>query len=164
MICCAEQRNQIKPAEGNSGLRPFCTTTSAGFFIGDKMKTRKDYNHSEKRHASYKCYSQTEKGKIVQRNKVRRYKLRHPEQCKARNAVKIAIRANKLVRPDSLQCLCCYKKAELYHHKSYAPKHRLNIIPLCRKCHRIIHTYLKYRNRRLRRSGWSVLSVPLIGE
>ncbi len=35
MICCAEQVNQLKPAGGNSGLKPFCTATSAGFFIGD---------------------------------------------------------------------------------------------------------------------------------
>ena len=38
MICCAEQDNQLKPAEGKSGAIPICATTSAGLFIGDKMK------------------------------------------------------------------------------------------------------------------------------
>ena len=38
MICYAAQNNLLKPAEGNSGAIPSCVTTSAGFFIGDKMK------------------------------------------------------------------------------------------------------------------------------
>lgn len=38
MKCYAEQQNLTEPAEGNSGLRPFCIATSAGFFIGDKVK------------------------------------------------------------------------------------------------------------------------------
>ena len=42
MICCAEQDIQIQPAEGTSGKEtqpnPICTTSSAGYFIGDKMK------------------------------------------------------------------------------------------------------------------------------
>lgn len=41
MICCAEQNIQLRPAEGISGKErpsPFCATTSAGCFIGDKMK------------------------------------------------------------------------------------------------------------------------------
>ena len=149
MACCVEQNIQIQPAEGTSGKEiqpsPICTTTSAGCFIGDRMKTctiGKDYNHSEKRRASYNRYYQTEKGKISQRNKARQYKIQHPEQCKAGDAVNSAIRANKLVRPDNLQCPCCYKKAELYHHPSYVPEHRLSVVPLCKKCHRIIHGYI----------------------
>lgn len=39
MICYAGQRNQLKPAKGNSGLCPFCVTTLAGSFIEDNMKT-----------------------------------------------------------------------------------------------------------------------------
>ncbi len=31
MVCYAEITKQIKPTEGNSGLRPFCVTTSVGF-------------------------------------------------------------------------------------------------------------------------------------
>ena len=39
MICCAEQQSTLtRPAEGTSGLHPICATTSAGYFIGDKMK------------------------------------------------------------------------------------------------------------------------------
>ncbi len=39
MVCYAEKPNQIESAEGKSGAIPFCVTTSAGFFIGDDMKT-----------------------------------------------------------------------------------------------------------------------------
>lgn len=39
MVCYAEKINQLKSAGGNSGLRPFCVTTLADFFIGDNMKT-----------------------------------------------------------------------------------------------------------------------------
>jgi len=38
MVCYAEQSDQIKPVEGNSGMMPFCVTTLTGFFIGDNMK------------------------------------------------------------------------------------------------------------------------------
>lgn len=38
MVWYAEQDNQLRPAEGTKGLRPICVPTSAGFFIGDKMK------------------------------------------------------------------------------------------------------------------------------
>ena len=38
MICCTAQDNLLRPAEGNSGAIPSCVTTSAGFFIGDKMR------------------------------------------------------------------------------------------------------------------------------
>lgn len=38
MVCCAEKLNhQLKSAGGTSGLRPFCTTTLAGFFIEDAI-------------------------------------------------------------------------------------------------------------------------------
>ena len=49
MICCAEQNNQIKSAEGTSGKEiqpsPFCATTSVGFFIGDIGKFITIYMH-----------------------------------------------------------------------------------------------------------------------
>lgn len=38
MVWYAEQNIQLHPAEGTKGLRPFCVPTSAGCFIGDKMK------------------------------------------------------------------------------------------------------------------------------
>jgi len=38
MVCCAEQDNQTRLAKGNSGLRPFCTTTLAGLFLENTMK------------------------------------------------------------------------------------------------------------------------------
>lgn len=38
MICYAEQDKQLRPAEGKSGAIPVCVATSAGLFIGDKMR------------------------------------------------------------------------------------------------------------------------------
>ncbi len=40
MVCYAAQNNQLKPVRGNSGIRPSCVTTLAGFFVGDSAMKR----------------------------------------------------------------------------------------------------------------------------
>ena len=41
MVCYAEQSNQIGPAKGNLGSRPFCVATLAGSFIGDILMSKR---------------------------------------------------------------------------------------------------------------------------
>ena len=83
-----------------------------------------------------KEYGQTKRGKEVNRKAMKQYHIRHPEQRKARTAVTHAIRDGKLPRANILGCSYCTKQAEQYHHhKGYTKKYRLDVIPICRKCH-----------------------------
>jgi len=77
-------------------------------------------------------YCQSEKGKA----NYKRYRARHPERCKARDVVNHAVQAGKLPRANTMPCYYCPTQAEQYHHyKGYEPEHRLDVVPICRKCH-----------------------------
>ena len=99
------------------------------------------YRKTEKsKKINYKAdcrYRQTEKYKAT-RN---RYLAQHPLRSKAVSAVYCAIRAGKLPQVNSLQCHCG-EQAKDYHHPDYAPENWLNVIPVCRNCHRKIHINL----------------------
>lgn len=122
----------------------------------------KEYSQTEKGKARYKRYKQTEKGKATQKRyrqsdkgrKVdtrgkKRFGIRHPEQIKAKKAVKRAIKTGKLPRPDTLLCHyrlqhpdCEYHAKQYHHWHGYAPEHYLDIVPVCMKCH------IKQHNRK----------------
>ena len=108
-------------------------------------KTYEKWYNSEKGKATLKCYQQTEKHKRYRqyynksekcKEKYRRYYQRHPDRFKARSRVMIAIRSGRLPKAKTLQCYYCGEKAQEYHHSSYAPEHRLDVVPVCRSCHK----------------------------
>ena len=100
-------------------------------------KSVKKYRKTKKGKAYRKRHQQSKKGKDTQK----RYIIRHPERRKARNAVSYAIEVGKLFRPNILKCHYCPEQAEQYHHPSYEPEDRLNIIPVCKICHKYIHSH-----------------------
>lgn len=56
---------------------------------------------------------------------------------KARDAVMIAVRSRRIPRPDELSCTGCGKPGQQYHHYlGYEREHWLDVIPVCRRCHR----------------------------
>lgn len=128
------------------GLQPICKLC--------RLKEAKEYYQTEKgkvvhRKANRK-YQKTEKGIKVNRKNVacycktkkgkatfERYRIRHPKSCKARSAVTMAVRTNRLSQVTSLFCHYCLKPAQQYHHwHGYEPKHWLDVIPVCVPCHR----------------------------
>lgn len=87
-----------------------------------------------------KKYRKTSKGKLILRQTQKKYRRDHPQIMSAYDAVKIAIRSGKISKITKLDCCYCPNKAEQYHHhKGYAKKHWLDVIPVCKKCHRKIH-------------------------
>lgn len=97
---------------------------------------QKRYQKSEKFKTAQKRYEQSEKGKKARSKQIKRFKIRHPEQSKAHEAVKNAIKTGRLPRPDSLTCHYCPARAKQYHHyKGYEPEHWLDVVPVCIKCH-----------------------------
>ena len=64
----------------------------------------------------------------------------HPEKHRAQNAVAYAIKDGKLPQAKSRKCsICKVKQAMDYHHYlGYDKVHWLDVIPVCRKCHKIL--------------------------
>ena len=118
-----------------------------GFFNHCKScraKYQTEYRKTEKGKVANRkgCnkYRKTANSKVVQRAGKKRFKARHPNQIKAQQAVNNAITANRLPRPDTLQCHYCPAQAEQYHHhKGYAKKHWLDVVPTCCLCHNNFH-------------------------
>ena len=66
-------------------------------------------------------------------------KLKYPKKIQARTAVSNAVQRKKLPNPKSLKCVRCGEDAsEYHHHNGYAEKHKLDVVPVCRKCHYIL--------------------------
>jgi len=61
----------------------------------------------------------------------------NPHKKQAREAVRLAIKKGKLVRPRKCQeCGDSSHRIEAHHHKGYELDHRLDVIFLCTPCHR----------------------------
>ena len=66
----------------------------------------------------------------------RLHQLRNPERHQARQTVTRAVTRGKLPRPDKLVCTDCGERAGEYdHYLGYAAEHRLDVQPVCIKCH-----------------------------
>lgn len=70
----------------------------------------------------------------------RRYLAAHAEGVAAHSAVSSAVRTGKLPSAKSLACAECGKPAhDFHHHRGYAQEHYLDVVPLCRQCHVVVH-------------------------
>lgn len=98
------------------------------------------YRLTKEGRASRKHYIQSEKGKAT----LKRYYICHTESIKAVRAVFLAILSGKLFRPNTLLCCYCPKPAQQYHHwHGYAKEHWLDVIAVCIDCHRKIHSLIE---------------------
>jgi len=75
------------------------------------------------------------------RNKVyasqEKYNKKCPEKYHARVAVRLAVKYKKLPHIKTLKCVECGRPAQEYHHhKGYAKENWLDVIPVCRICHK----------------------------
>ena len=158
----SEFSKRIKSKDGHQNYCKICQNKlSKTYFQTEKGKiTRKRYDRSkkgkaaheylrqtQKGKASQKRYRQSVKGKIGKRKRNVRYRIRHPEQWKAENALNYAVRLGKLPSPNTLQCYYCPKQADEYHHwHGYAIKHWLDVIPVCIKCHHLNPGYMNFQS------------------
>ncbi|MEE9354756.1 MAG: hypothetical protein V3U75_04125 [Methylococcaceae bacterium] len=97
------------------------------------------YCQSEKGKATHNRYEQSEKGETNKKRCAKRYRLKFPYKNKANKAVQKAIKDGRLPPPKSLNCSCNEPAQEYHHHKGYEPKHWLDVVPVCVKCHKIAH-------------------------
>lgn len=76
-------------------------------------------------------YRNTEHGRRTVSAAHKRGRQRHPDRARAREAVH-----DLLPSASERRCYYCDKQAVAWHHhKGYDRQHRLDVIPLCHKCH-----------------------------
>lgn len=107
----------------------------------EKMREYKDKyvnTHPERVLKSKSDYYDSHSDQVYEKTK--RYREQSPEQYEAHKTVQIAVQLGKLAPIKSQICQHCGKQARHYHHWSYLPEHQLDVIPLCTKCHKKVHS------------------------
>lgn len=97
------------------------------------------YKISERGRAASRRYEDSDKGKAKTKIRDTRRKLLYPERIAANLAVNNAVCAGTLPPVGTRSCSCGLVASD-YHHESYAVEDHLYVIPVCRTCHRKIHT------------------------
>lgn len=107
-----------------------------------KVKERQR-EHSKRHTQKYpheKTYKHREKYRETERACQKRWEATYPTARTAHKAVFAAIRQGQLPAVKECQCTKCGKQAaEYHHHRGYEPEHYLDVIPLCKSCHRLEH-------------------------
>lgn len=139
-----EYFNRAKKA--SDGLRTECKvcrrpSTHAYYRLNKEkiLRYTKEYNktHYQAWYESEKKWEKANPDKVKAADKRQREK--YPEKVKARQAVHAAVQSGKLAKVSTCFCTHCGMQAQTYHHESYAHEHWLDVIPLCRKCHTVVH-------------------------
>lgn len=116
-------------------------------------KYRRKYQHSEKyrtwlrkyrrteKHKEYvKKYMKTDNWQKTNNKRRKKYAENHPEKESCHHAVTYAVRVGKIKPARDHKCIKCSKPATQYHHyQGYSKEHKLDVVPVCLHCHKIIH-------------------------
>lgn len=102
-----------------------------------KWSRASERNRGPRDPARHRAYRQKNKSRIE--NWRIKYQLTHQSAIKAKGVVSHAVKRRRLPAIATCRCATCHSSAAEYHHPSYAADDRLNVIPLCRSCHRKAH-------------------------
>lgn len=108
-----------------------------------KNASNREYNKSPAGKVSMnnagKRYRMGDHWKEIRREKEARYYIKSHDKKRARATVTEAVRKGQLPAVASLACVLCGELAQEYHHHSYEREYWLDVIPLCKACHRKVH-------------------------
>lgn len=96
------------------------------------------YRETEKYRAVQARYAASQRGKATEAAYQAWVRATQPIRVKARAAVGIAVKQGALTRPTSCSC-GAIGKLDAHHHLGYEPRHWLDVVWLCRKCHKAAH-------------------------
>lgn len=112
----------------------------------------KKYRQTEDGKATYTKYNNSKLGKLTSRRYMDTHKdlLREksaqarrdfPERMLAMRAVNNAIIGKRMPKASELMCAhrgknCKIVAKDYHHYKGYEPENWLNVVPVCRRCHR----------------------------
>jgi len=94
----------------------------------------------QKHREGSKKYQKTKKGKQTCNKAMKKWDDLNPSKVKAKNAVNYAVQIGKIPHISTQICKCGNQANHWHHHKSYEPECRLDVVPVCRVCHRKIHS------------------------
>lgn len=111
------------------------------------LEIHRKYRHTERGKAAMekgrKKYFQTEKGKETAKRGSKKWREKNKIKSKAFDKVIISVRKGIIPPIKTCECAHCGNQAKHYHHYiGYEKEHWLDIIPLCRKCHTIVHNQI----------------------
>ena len=137
----AHQRAQSKYKQSEKGKQHRRKHQKSAKYKEWLSKYRKTIEHVE----YVQRYLRSVDGKASRRRTARNYRKNHPERAHAHDAVKCAVKAGKLLSPRKFICIYCFSDkpamATEYHHWiGYQKQDRLSVVPVCRNCHRHIHS------------------------
>ena len=111
-----------------------------------------DYYCRSCRDAGYRKYATTEKGRKTRNEAEKRRRdkglakryIVSDEKSKAHSLVNRAIRSGDMPPAKHLQCALNYANClgdarDYHHHNGYEGNHALDVIPVCRSCHKKFH-------------------------
>jgi hypothetical protein len=143
-------RDKIK-SDGHTSRCKICTVnrikafrkTPVGKLYSRNISSKYRQNNREKFKTSQLRYRHSEKGRAYLRKERFFLKIFHPNRYAARKTVARAVEHGRLQPAKTKKCSCCNQKAEEYHHhKGYEESNWLDVIPVCKKCHRYLHNSL----------------------
>lgn len=106
-----------------------------------KSKEKIVEDNREKEGRGYSKRFKSESARARYNEAQRRYKERNKDRVKAQYAVRRAIKSGILPELRLQQCSRCGEPATVYHHWSYKPEWRIDVVPLCNTCHGWIHSH-----------------------
>ena len=128
-----------KDRREKSGLKSQCKACRAEYRASHKVEIaecNRGYGQTHKVEIAEQRRSPIRKESHKRSDKKRREQ--YPEKIKASQAVYVAIRDGKLIRPDTCED-CEEKKFVEGHHESYEEENWLKVNWLCADCHRQLH-------------------------
>lgn len=85
------------------------------------------------------CRAAQRAGRPSEYYRMRKYKISHPDQRRARNAISKAVARKLIKRAQEHGCFICKRQADHYHHHlGYTWEYRYHVIPVCVSCHSLI--------------------------
>jgi hypothetical protein len=97
------------------------------------------WENREKLIAKTREYAKTPRGKIAIRQTLRNQRQKNKHKCNARQAVRWAVLAGTLIKPEGCQECGTVGRVQAHHHLGYEQPHWLHVQWLCRRCHDISH-------------------------
>lgn len=143
-------RDRITP----TGYGYYCKKCHGAAVHAGKMRNPEKYNEARRlrkrlryaeRQERDREYYLRNRERIVARGRI--WYDHSPQSWKAHKAIQGAVRKGELPKIAGVLCARCQAAAGNYHHPSYHEDDRLNVIPLCVSCHRLVHKYRAIRRR-----------------
>lgn len=104
------------------------------------QKRLKRFRRTEHAKLLQKRWRTSEKGKQYEKSQWPLKRIIYRKQKGAVRAVGNAVRRNKLPKAKDVKCYCCNGQAEHWHHyQGYEKENWLKVIPVCYRCHMLIH-------------------------